>query len=122
MKGPLAYLNAYKYVGRFLSGMETIFRNGARDSVLYALGLRLDEERGHSNAQAQELARELVYGTNEIRSRATAQADADTARYNLTPLERARRIEQLIDNELDSKGLTALIGWPGMYAQDIPVI
>jgi len=101
-KGPLAILNAYnayKYVGRTLSGMETIFRNGARDSVTYALGLRLGETRGYSKEKSQELARSLVYGTNEIRANALRQADAETARWNLTPLERARRVEELIDDQ-----------------------
>ena len=80
-----------------------MFRNGARDSVLYALGLRLGEPRGYSKAQSQELASSIVYGTNEIRARATQQAAEEAARYSLTPLEQARRVEELIDNEIASK-------------------
>ena len=118
-KGPLAVLNAYnayKYVGRFLSGMETVFRNGARDSVSYALGVRLGDRLGYTKEQSQELGRSLVYGTQKIRDDAIQQASDEAARWGLTPLERARRVEELIDDRLRDQS-PEIAGQAERYAQ-----
>jgi len=96
MRNPL---NWYRYVGRFLQGAETVFYRGAQAAITRSLAIRLADERGLSSADGIRFAEQVVYGTENDRNQAIAQAAQEQARFGFSDAVRDRRVQELIDQK-----------------------
>jgi hypothetical protein len=92
-------LNWYKYVGRFLHGMETVFYRGANNAITRSLAIRLADERGMSSEEGQRFAEQMVYGTENDRQEAIQQARQEQQRYGFDDRMRTIRENELLDQK-----------------------
>jgi hypothetical protein len=92
-------LNWYKYVGRALQGMETVFYRGAHDAFTRAGAMRLADERGMNSVDAKRFAEQFVYGTENDRQEAIAQADREQTRFGFSDAIHDQRVQELIDEK-----------------------
>lgn len=96
MRNPL---NWYRYVGRVLHGMETVFYRGANLAVTRSLALRLADERGMNSEEAHRFAEQVVYGTENDRQEAIAQAGQEQQRFGFDDGIRQMRVQELLDQK-----------------------
>jgi hypothetical protein len=96
MRNPL---NWYRYVGRFLQGMETVFYRGANLAITRSLAIRLADERGMSSEEGQRFAEQTVYGTENDRQEAVQQAREEQQRYGFSDKMRGIRENELLDQK-----------------------
>jgi len=96
-------LNWYRYVGRFLHGMETVFYRGANNAITRSLAIRLADERGMSSEEGQRFAEQMVYGTENDRQEAIQQAREERQRYGFDSRMLGIRTQELIDQKRSAR-------------------
>lgn len=94
--GRFNYLNWYKFVPRFLEAVNGLFYRGASEGLMRNIALREAQDRGMNPDQAKRWAAEVMFGTEQQRATAQAQAAEDAQKYNLKPAQQARRVEELV--------------------------
>jgi hypothetical protein len=92
-------LNWYRYVGRVLHGMETVFYRGAHNALMRTLVMREADRTGMTSVDAQRLAEQVIYGTENDRQEAKVQALAEQKRFGFDDQMRNQRELELIDQK-----------------------
>jgi hypothetical protein len=92
-------LNWYRYVGRFLHGMETVFYRGGHAGITRVLADRAAARLGLSSEEAQRWVEQVVYGTENDRQEAIQQAADEQKRFKFDDAMRERRVQELIDQK-----------------------
>jgi hypothetical protein len=89
----MAWLNAWRYVGRLLAAGDMLFYMPAREMKAAVASRMIAKETGLSGSALRAATAETLHATDAHRSAAEAQANAE----GLTGLERLRRVDEILE-------------------------
>ena len=87
----------YKYIGRILATMEQFAVRGTEYSMNRVIATELADRMGYSGAEATRFADEAIYGTEEKRAQANAQALEEQTKYGLSNAQTKAREGEILD-------------------------